>query len=381
MKVTEEYDTHRIYNIEAFIFDDIIKETVLEHLSKFRDEFKPRGTKNSYTMDNGVWLQAIPLLQELEYYYNNDICISAATSIAIIKNAKYNLRTFSFYYENALFRISNAWEYVHIILNQILGTDFIVGEDIRKSIINAKCHNIQFKRYKRGYRTEVKPLNADEKKAAMAIAEKENKLLKVSANLKKSTFHRFLKKKLAINERLQHIFDIFYSEDVNELIKLRNEAVHRRPLGAKYSVSPDNIFLGQCISIDPCGWYQYHDSEVLLEKNIYALRKVIGELLDIVFNNDLPNTKNNEGKHFYMQPVYCNDCKKRLVLPDVTVEYFQLHNMNLLCPNCKTKNVSVLDEEKSEVSDSFYFRHLHHYNEEIVYKYQDLVFTPPQKSD
>lgn len=380
MNNTKEYDTHKVYDIEEFIFDDVIKETVLEHLSKFRDEFKPHGTKNSYTMDNGVWLQAIPLLQELKYYYNNDICISAATSIAIIKNAKYNLRTFSFYYENALFRISNAWDYVHIILNQILGSDFIVGEDIRGKVINAKCHNIKFIKYKRGYRTVVKALNDDEKKAAMAIAEKENKLLIVSANQKKSKFHKFLKKELDINERLQHIFDIFYSDDVNEFIKLRNEVVHRRPLGAKYSVSPDNLFPGQCVSIDPSGWYQYHDSELLLEKNVYALRKVIGELLDLVFNNDLPNTKNNEGKHFYMKPVFCNDCKKTLVLPEVTVDYFRLHNLNLLCPYCKTNNLSILDEEKSEVNDSFYLRHLLHYNEEVIYKHKDLVFNE-KKSD
>lgn len=374
MKNTEEYDTHKVYDVEEFIFDDVIKKTVIELLSKFRDDFKPHGTNKFSTMDNVVWIQAIPLLEELKYYYNNDICISTATSIAIAKNSKYNLRTFSFYYENALFRISNAWDYVHIILNQILGTDFIVGEDIRERIINAKCHDIKFVKHKRGYRPVVKPLNDDEKKAAMDIAEKENKLLMISANQKKSKFHRFLRKERAINERLQNIFDIFYSDDVNEFIKLRNEVVHRRPLGAKYSVSPDNIFIGQCISIDPCGWYKYHDSEALLEKNIYALREVIGELLDIVFNNDLPNAKNNEGKHFYMKPFFCNDCKKTIVLPDVTVDYFQLHNLKLLCPYCETNNLSVLDEEKSEVSDSFYLRHLIHYNE-IIYKHKDLVFN------
>jgi len=375
LEKVEGYDTHRSYNIEEFIFDDVIRESVIRLVTQYRDEFKPRFTKESSTMDNGVWLQAIPLLEELKNYYNNDICVSTATSIAILKNAKFNLRTFSYYYENALFRIANAWDYVHIILNQVLESDFIVGKDIRERVINAKCHNIHFEKHNGGYRPVVTPLTDDEKKVALAAAEEENKLLEISPNQKKSRFHKFLKKKLAINERLQNIFDIYYSDDVSEFLKLRNEVVHRRPLGAKYSVSPDNIFPGQCISIDPSGWYQYHDSEVLLEKNIYALRKVIGELLDMVFNNDLPNKKNNEGKHFYMQPVFCNNCKSRLVLPDITVDYFQLHNMNLLCPHCKTSNLSVLDEEKSEVNDSFYFRHLYHYNEEVIYKHQDLVFN------
>lgn len=369
------HDTHRLYCLEEFIFDDVTKESVKKLVMQYRSEFKPCSTKESSTIDNGVWMQAIPLLEELKNYYNNDICISTATSVAILKNVKFNLRTFSYYYENALFRLANAWEYIHIILNQILESEFIVGKDIRDSVINAKCHNIHFKKHNGGYKPVVTPLSDDEKKVALAVAEEENKLLEISPNRKKSSFHKFFKKEFAINERLQNIFDIYYSDDVSGFLKLRNEVMHRRPLGARYSVSPNNIFPGQCISIDPGGWYQYHNSEVLLEKNIYALRKVIGELIDMVFNNDFPNKKNNEGKHFYMQPVFCSDCKKRLVLPDIIVEYFKLHNMNLLCPNCKTINLSILDEEKSEVNDSFYFRHLYHYNEEVVYKHQDLVFN------
>ena len=326
----EGYDTHRSYNIEEFIFDEVIKKSVIKLVTQYRAEFEPRFTKELSTMDNGIWLQAIPLLEELKNYYNNDICLSTATSIAILKNAKFNLRTFSYYYENALFRIANAWDYVHIILNQVLESDFIVGKDIRERVINAKCHNIHFEKHNGGYRPVVTSLTDDEKKVALVVAEGENKLLEISPNQKKSRFHKFLKKKLAINERLQNIFDIYYSDDVSEVLKLRNEVVHRRPLGAKFSVSINDIFPAQSISIDPCGWYKYHDSAVSLEKNIYALRTVIKEIVDMVYNNDLPNLKVNEGKHFYMRHVLCNDCKKTLALPEIIVVFFQENSMNLL---------------------------------------------------
>ncbi len=191
LEKVEGYDTHRSYNIEEFIFDDVIKKSVIRLVTQYRDEFKPRFTKELSTMDNGVWLQAIPLLEELKNYYNNDICVSTATSIAIMKNAKFNLRTFSYYYENALFRIANAWDYVHIILNQVLESDFIVGKDIRERVINAKCHNIHFEKQNGGYRPVVTPLTDDEKEVALAAAEEENKLLEISPNQKKSRFHIF----------------------------------------------------------------------------------------------------------------------------------------------------------------------------------------------
>jgi len=209
MKNTKEYDTHKVYNIEEFIFDGVIEKSLKDLLCQYRDEFKPCFTKELSTMNNGVWIEAIPLLEELKYYYNNDICISIATSIAILRNAKFNLRTFSYYYESAISRIANAWDYLHIVLNLILESDFIVGKDVRERVINAKCHNVDFEKYNEGYRLVITPLSDEEKKITQTIAEKENKLLEISANKKKSKFHKFIKNKLAINERLQNIFDMY----------------------------------------------------------------------------------------------------------------------------------------------------------------------------
>jgi len=93
-----------------------------------------------------------------------------------------------------------------------------------------------------------------------------------------------------------------------------------------------------------------------------------------VHNNDLPNLKSNEDRKFYMKHVLCNDCEKTLGLSDIIVDYFQEHNMNLICPYCKTNNLIVLDEEKSEVNDNFYIHHLCDYNE-IIYNHHDLVFN------
>lgn len=79
--------------------------------------------------------ELIPLFEELKYFYNNDVCISCVICISIMKSTKYNLRTFAYYYENAVHRIEETWEYVHILLAEILDLELFVGKDIRDANI------------------------------------------------------------------------------------------------------------------------------------------------------------------------------------------------------------------------------------------------------
>jgi hypothetical protein len=42
----------------------------------------------------------------------------------------------------------------------------------------------------------------------------------------------------------------------------------------------------------------------IIRKEHMCIKKVIGDLVDIVINNEIPNSKDNEGKHFYGNMLY-----------------------------------------------------------------------------
>ena len=66
---------------------------------------------------------------------------------------------------------------------------------------------------------------------------------------------------------------------------------------------PDCIIgSGQAININPNGWFEFRNKEVLIEKNLSIIREVLQTIQDIVSNHDLPNTKENESsKKFFGQ--------------------------------------------------------------------------------
>ncbi|WP_242396688.1 hypothetical protein [Clostridium butyricum] len=359
----KDYNTHKIYDIDEFVFDEEIKRNVSLFLKKYRDEFKPNLLNDSCTTDKAMILATLPLIEELKSYYNNDLCISVATSVEVAKRTKFNLRTHAYYAENALVRICNTWEYLFIILNQFLDTDLIVGNDVRNKVIEAKCHNIDFVKSKSGYKPVITPLADNVIEEIKPILKKKHKLFKISTKKKANSFHKAFKKKYSVNDNLQIILQIYYGDDVKEMIELRNEFIHRRPLGAKFSVAPIDFIPAQGIDINPKGWYDFQKLDEKLEKNLSIIRTAIQMLVDIIFSNDVPKLKINESKTFFAYKVWCNNCSRELLINDCTVECFKNHDSSLICPYCK-KNDTVVNE-KIEVHDRYYFSNIKEYNEFI----------------
>ncbi|SFD32093.1 hypothetical protein [Clostridium uliginosum] len=371
MKDKFKYDTHRDYLIKEFIFDDEIKQAVADIVLIYRDKFLPNGKDEKYISDKLLLMRAIPLLEELKAYYNNDICISCATGIAVARNTNFNLRTHAFYFENAIYRAANAWEYIHILINEILDINMCVGNDIRENTVNARCSNIYFEHTKQGYKLRIEPYTGQKLQEAKNKAEEEEKLLEVSINKKKSKFHKLLKKKRTINNNFQIIFDLFYSDEVKKLYAFRNESVHRRPIGAKFSVAPLEFIPGQGISINPTGWFIFKDTDMLLEKNMSILKEVIHIITDIIFNHDIPNTKENEGKVYYCNEIKCAKCKTSSLVPAEIVDFFNERNIRVACLKCGGKDTVIQD--KIEVDDMCYYDNFWSYNE-MVKRHSNDIF-------
>lgn len=366
IKDKELFNTHRMFDVEEFIFDDI-KHKLNDKMDNYRDEFLPNREEKNVTSDNGMWLMIVPLIEELKFYYNNDFCLSIALSIAISESDKFNLRTHSYYYENAIFRIESTWEYLFIILNEFLQTGLSVGIDVKEAKSEASCHKIDFVKHGYGYRVVATKLPDEIIAEAKSQLNKNNILFNISQNNKSNAFLKEYKKKFVMNDSMRKLFDIYKSDAVKKIIELRNEIIHRRPLGAKFSVEPSVLVPGQGVGIKPTGWFDITKLPDLLEKNIYALKFAIQTLVDIIFNNDVPNSKVNGDKIFFVYKVQCMNCDKELLINDFTVEYFERENLKLLCPFCSSKNTKV--GNKQEVHDRYYFDNIMEYYRDAISKY------------
>lgn len=357
-------DTHRNFELEEFIFDDTIKEEVTSLVSTYRSNFQPNTNKNIFVRDMALMMQGVPLFEELKYFYNNDVCISCATCISVMKGKRYNLRTHAYYFENAVHRIEEAWEYTHILLNQVLGLELVIGMDIWDTNIQYRSGTWIFQKSDNGYVPIFTPYKGKQLEDAVEIAKKDNILLIASANKKKSIFHKMVKRKFAVNDRIAKIQELFFSEEACELHRIRNEFVHRRPLGAKYSVAPCIWGPGQAVSIDPQGWFVFLGKETLIEKNIAIIRTVLQEIQDIIYNHDLPNTKENENKEYFCVSGQCSHCNEGILLPEEMYDFFKERNLKIPCPCCGKNGVSI--KECMQVDDRFYFENLQQYNEAIA---------------
>lgn len=355
-----DFNTHKIFNINEYIFDNEVKNSVESLLSKYRDGFNPKLLKEDTTTDIGMFFDWLPLIEELKYFYNNDLCLSVATSISISRNTDFNLRTHAYYVENAVTRISNSWEYLFIILNQFYQTDLIVGRDIRDNMINTKCSNIEFIKKGEGYKIEITSLPDKQIEEIRPSLEKEYKLFNISINEKKNVLTKSLKQKYIINNRLQSLVDIYFSEEVKEVIDLRNEVTHRRSLGGKYTMAPLDFIPGQGVSINQKGWYSFKDIDIKLEKNLVAMRQAIQLMIDIIYSNDVPNLKSNEGSTFFVYKIKCNNCTKTILINEFVVEYFDANDNPLICPECGSDDTKA--GEKMEVHDRYYYSNLQEYN-------------------
>mgnify|MGYP000044391200 FL=1 len=367
----KENEIFRNYEIEEFIFDDCIKEQVKELIDRYRSDFRVNKDSNFFVRDLTMEFRWIPLFEELKYFYNNDVCISCVICISIMKSTKYNLRTFAYYYENAVHRIEETWEYVHILLAEILDLELFVGKDIRDANIKYCSGTWDFSKSASGYKAIFHPYKGKQLKEANEAAEKDNVLLNISVNREKSVFHKVLRKKMSLNERIAKIIELYFSEEACEIHRIRNELVHRRSLGSRFSVGPCIIGSGQAININPNGWFEFRNKEVLIEKNLSIIREVLQTIQDIIFNHDLPNTKENENQEFFLASCVCPSCKENVVIPREMYEYFKEKKLKVPCPCCGKNGLNT--NGNVPVDDRLYYQNFWQYNETIV-KYAKTMF-------
>lgn len=345
----------KILSINDFIdFTDEIIIKSNKYLNKWRSKFDlDTNITGTIIPDTGMFIYILPLIEEIKSYYNNDLCISAAMcKAAFDNNSSYKVK--AYYCEGVIFKLESVWEYLFIILSEYLHTELVVGYDIKEDLINAKCHNIWFNKTVAGVEPEVTPVETSEKIQIIERLQKELKVFKIAQKNKSNTVYKTIKRKYCISDRIQAIFDLYKSPAVNEIVNLRNEIIHRRPLGAKFSMGKLSIAPGQAVCIDNKGWYDINKLPELIEENLKSVRMAIQILYELIFLNDVPNTLKNKDKIFYAYNIKCNKCLKASVIADMHVEEIKKNSsLSLICPWCKSEDISI--DEKETVNEQFYF--------------------------
>jgi Zn finger protein HypA/HybF involved in hydrogenase expression len=354
-------NTHKYYSVESFQMNQDVVNNISDKVSQYRDDFEIDFKEEKVVSDLGQLLYSMPLIEELKYYYNNDLCISVAQAVILAEAESIDRRINSYFLENAILRTAAIWEYLFIIVNEVLQTELIVGRDIREQLIEVGCHDIQFVPSGDGYKVVTKPIDEEIRKAVEPELKKRYKLFNISYKNKSNELLKTIKKKYSKKENIQLLFDLYKSREVEKVIQLRNEIVHRRPLTAKFSLAPNGLFPGNAVSLEPNGWFDFNDIQIIMEKNITAVKEAIKTLIEVIFYNDIPNLKENEINNFIAFEVGCEKCLKEFLINEVSANFFINENLKIICPLCNSEDTKVI--RKKEVNDTYYFSNLKEYSD------------------
>lgn len=357
-------DTHKLYSADDFVFNTIDIQEMSKLIEKLRTEFELDQSDKKIAADFDMMMYVLPLFWELKHYYNNDFCIAVVQAIVASKKKSFDRRTKSFYFENAIIRIASIWEYLFIILNEFLQTGLIVGKDVKELLIDARCHNIEFIPNGKGYDIRYTPIDSEERKRVEPKLRKKFKLFKISSRKSSNLFLKTIKKQYAKKDRIQFICDLFNSDEAKTVINLRNEIVHRRPLSARFSLAPNELVPGVSVRMNPEGWYDYATLPQLLEKNLFVVRDAIKILYELIFYNDVPNSKENETKRFEALVVRCKPCNKEILINSLSTDYLIKIAHPLICPTCKSDNTEIVNRMK--VHERFFFSNFWNYSDFLI---------------
>ena len=277
------------YNIGSYFQlrpDCYIKADKL--LDRYRCEFKIKPKNINIASDKCMMFYTFPLIDELKRYYNNELCISSSISKVVCEDNNKDIREKAYHCENIIFRFESAWEYLFIILSEFLQTNLIIGHDIKDDIIEAKCNYIEFIKHGSGYKVKTTPVDSEKRKEIEDYLNSNLKIHKIAQKNKNNSVYKAIEENYCMNERMQIIFNLYKSAEVKKVVDLRNEVVHRRSLGARFSMGKGDISPGQAVFIDNSGWYPINNLPNLIEKNLEAIRNAIYTLYEMIFYNDVP---------------------------------------------------------------------------------------------
>ena len=347
-KVIERRKSIMLIYDEYFRFTIPTKVKIEKLYRRYTSDFITKEEKKHRSM---MCYFAYPLVDELKNLYNNELSLSASIAEILCDSKKINLRVRAFHIENAFMRIVSVWDYIFLALNQYMQTELIASRYNKEEIIKASCYYKIAVKEKEAIRIVNKPMEDEKQDEIRKKLKKE--LVVITAN----NLHKCIKEKYAYNENIEKIFDLYKSEPVNEMKKVRNDIVHSGNLGANFSIIPSDMVANQAMSnknID------FVNIKKIISENMNVVKNAIEILLDFIINDRIPNRKENENKIYYFHKCKCKDCG---TINYYTDEIFHMldKNLGLICSKCNSFNTISLNEKEKisePVHDNMYIDYL-----------------------
>lgn len=274
------------------------------------------------------------LLKQLEDYYNNDICMSTSIATILLKKKQLRKEVKAYFAENAIFRLITFWDYYYLVINEYLQLGFVADNQVRQSLIQKACMATQFVRTDKGYSLVQVPLKPEKQSEI-------KRDLKITV-LSKEKLKRKLTRDFALTERFVGIIKLMDSDCIEDLKTIRHQVIHRRSLGAGFSVDVDMIF-GQTLQSKPGGWTDFNNLSKIIEENLRTVGNALEVLHQVIQLDERPNSKGNENIEYFVYHTVCEKCGNENILPGSIFSNPDI----VLCQSCWSRGLKILQKIKS----------------------------------
>ncbi len=270
--------------------------------------------------------------KQIAEYYNDDICITATHLFIMQKNySSYSPKTIGYFFDGLVQKLFSCWDYIFQSLNIYWGLNFLSSTKEREILSEIYTKKWDFIEDEEGIQLICSEY--DEAKLEV-INQKIKKDLKV---LHADTIKKQIKKDghFSIIPEFDELMNLYNDSNCIRLKKeFRNPISHSNSSTFKMKIDVgDPLFPNKSLSYSN---RNHIDDEtiILIKNNLELLQKGIQLLLHIIWNNIVPNTKQNEDITYYGVCLKCKTCKFEDSMTQETFELLQKYSLNFLCPEC-----------------------------------------------
>lgn len=270
--------------------------------------------------------------KQIAEYYNNDICITATHLFVSQKNHNlYSRNTIGYFFDGLVQRIFSCWDYIFQSLNIFWDLEFLSSTKEREILAEIYTKKWDFIENGNGIQLVCSEYSEEELKAINQRLKKDLKVLHTD------TIKKQIKKdgKFSIIPEFDELMNLYNNSDCTKLKKeYRNSITHSNSSTFKMRIeSGDRLLPGKslCFSNKTC---VDDETIALVKSNLQLLQKGIAILLNIIWNNIVPNSKQNENIKYYGVCLNCETCNFEDSMVQEAYELFQKYPHKFLCPNC-----------------------------------------------
>lgn len=274
--------------------------------------------------------------EEIVRFFNDDILINMAHLMVMHNHLEqYSQRAVGFYLDNTILKIVSCWEYSFQVLNQFWGLEFLSSARSREIL-----SDIYQKRWK-VIETEEGFTLACSDYSEKQLAEINEKLKQALVVLHADHFKKQVKrsKKIALLPELDRLMELFNRQPCKELrTKWRNHVTHSASMTFGLHISGIS-------SVIPAEGFSFTHPEqkqdellCLINQNLDLLQNGIQIVHDVIWNNIVPNSKQNEGKLFYGVQLTCPNCDFKDCMTQDVFDLFHSKGRtpHFNCPKCRS---------------------------------------------